>query len=273
MCEFCHQHGEGEKWYLRADNYATDLLHDMRRRKYIRHFFETPERLNRSIALLDDLNRLPAYVRSVVRPTLINRQKRKHYGQVLPLEDVEKIFDFITSVVRLPCICRKAGKGEEHRYCYGLSIEPGDDTEMGRVLRSISADYLNGPHTAGLEVISKTEALQQFRELEKKKMMHSVWTFMTPFIGGICNCDLDCMALKAVHKNYPVMFRAEYIAAVISDRCSGCKACLKACYFGALDFDQSTNTIIIDPLKCYGCGICRSFCREEAIYLQERVWA
>ena len=26
MCEFCHKHGEGKKWYLQAQNYAEDRL-------------------------------------------------------------------------------------------------------------------------------------------------------------------------------------------------------------------------------------------------------
>jgi len=273
MCEFCHQHGEGKKWYLRSENYATDLLSDLRRRNYVHHFFKNPERLGRNMTLLDDLNRLPSFVQAVVKPILINRQKRRHYGQVMPVEEIEKIFGFINSVVRLPCICRKVSMGSEQRYCYGLSMEPGEDTEMGRLLRSIDADYLNGPDTAGFEVVSKEEALQQFRELEQQKMVHSVWTFLTPFIGGICNCDLNCMAMKAMHKTYPVMFPAEYTAVVSLDICSGCRACLKSCQFGAIGFDQATEKAFIDSRKCFGCGVCRVFCKEEAIYLQERLEA
>ena len=33
------------------------------------------------------------------------------------------------------------------------------------------------------------------REHEKEGLCHTVWTFQTPFIGGICNCDrADCLA-------------------------------------------------------------------------------
>jgi hypothetical protein len=35
MCEFCHKHGEGQKWYLQAHNYSEDLLSDLRRRKFV----------------------------------------------------------------------------------------------------------------------------------------------------------------------------------------------------------------------------------------------
>ena len=149
MCEFCHQHGEGKKWYLQAENYAQDLLGDLNRRKYIHHFFENPGRL-------------------------------------------------------------------------------------------------------------------------EKNMIHSVWTFVTPFIGGICNCDLNCMAMRATGNAYPVMFRAEFLAKVDIEACNGCQACLKACHFGAISYRLSDEKASIDPLKCYGCGICRVYCRKDALSLIER---
>ena len=48
MCEFCHQHGEGKKWYLQAKNYSDDLLSDVRRRKFIEDFVSHPEELSRA---------------------------------------------------------------------------------------------------------------------------------------------------------------------------------------------------------------------------------
>ena len=270
MCEFCHQHGEGEKWYLRAEHYAADLLSDLERREYITHFFRDTDRLGKNVARLDTLNRLPAFVQAVVKPWLVNRQKRTHYGQVLPLEDIEKILGFTNSVVRLPCICRHVTMGSEQRYCYGLSMEPGDDTTMGRLIRSIGADYLTGPHTSGLETLTKDDALEQFKEIDRQGMIHSVWTFMTPFIGGICNCDLNCLAMRAMSKSYPVMFRSEYLATVNPELCSGCQACLKTCQFKAMRVNLKDNKVVIEQESCYGCGLCRTACREVAITLTER---
>jgi len=45
MCEFCHKHGEGEKWYLQAKNYAEELLGDPKRVKFIEEFFADPMRM------------------------------------------------------------------------------------------------------------------------------------------------------------------------------------------------------------------------------------
>jgi len=271
MCEFCVKHGEGEKWYLKAENYSEDLLSDLRRRKYIADFLNHPEKLEKKVASLDDLNKLPKFVRNVVKPILINREKKIHFGQVIPIEDVEKIFEFVNSIVRLPCICRKISLGEGKRYCYALSMVPSDESELGQIIRSISADYLNGPDTSSLENVPKEVALQQFKEMEKKGLFHSAWTFITPFIGSLCNCDHDCMAIKATkYKSFPVMFRAEYVAEVNPELCNGCQNCMRVCQFGALRYSMPNEKVDVDPLECYGCGICRSSCEKNAIALNDR---
>jgi len=271
MCQFCHQHGEGKKWYLKAENYAEHLLSDIKRSKYIQHFFQDPQRLKDRIDLLDTLNRMPGFVQAVIKPAILGRMKKMHHGQVLPYEDVKEIFSFVNSVVRLPCICRQASLGTEERFCYGLSMVPAESSKLKTLVEAVGADYLTGPNVEGLETVSKEEALKQFKELEKKSLFHSVWTFMTPFIGGICNCDHDCMAMKAtVKKSLPVMFRAEYIAVLEPDLCNGCRSCIKACQFGAISFSLAREKIIIDPMLCYGCGVCRVHCRNDAITLADR---
>jgi len=271
MCQFCHQHGEGKKWYLKAENYAEDLLNDIKRSKYIEHFFKDPQRLKDRMELLDTLNRMPGFVQAVIKPAIIGRMKKMHFGQVLPIEDVEEIFGFVNSVVRLPCICRQASLGTEERYCYGLSMVPAEQSNLKGIVEAVGADYLTGPNVKGLETVPKDEVLEQFRELENKSLIHSVWTFVTPFIGGICNCDRDCMALKAtVMKSLPVMVKAEYVAQVEPELCSGCRNCISACQFGAISFSLARKKVAIELQSCYGCGVCRSHCIKKAITLIDR---
>jgi ferredoxin len=70
-----------------------------------------------------------------------------------------------------------------------------------------------------------------------------VWTFVAPFIGGICNCDRsDCGAMQAtVTSGFPVMFRAEYVAEVNPDLCNGCRQCMRVCQFGAIGYSAATR--------------------------------
>ena len=269
MCQFCHTHGEGEKWYLQARNYSEDLLSDLRRREMIANFFRYPEKVAQGVRMLRMLDWLPASLSSAVGRTIGNRQKPRHFGQVVPIEDIEKILEMTTSVVRLACICRKNILGKEERYCYGVSLGP----QGGALAQFIDGlgSFVTGPETAGLEIVSKEEVLEAFRSYEREGLCHTVWTFETPFIGGICNCNSrDCLAMQALSHQTPVFFRAEYVMEFKDEQCSGCQRCIKVCPFDALVYREDQRRVWVNPLKCYGCGICRSVCSGGALVLKER---
>jgi NAD-dependent dihydropyrimidine dehydrogenase PreA subunit len=271
MCEFCHQHGEGKKWYLNASNYAEDLMSDLRRRHFITRMFENPGHLRRGERALTALDILPDFLWKNVRTRITEKQKVRHFGQVVPIEDVERILALTTSVVRLACICRHASFGKEQRYCFGLSMGP-DGGDIARLMREIDASYLVGPETGGLESMSMTEALARVRETEREGNCHTVWTFLTPFLAGLCNCSLPgCYAMKATvsHKT-PIFFRGEYVAAVDPEKCSGCGQCVEICPFKAFEPWKKKAKAAVDASKCYGCGICRSVCARAAIALADR---
>jgi len=269
MCQFCQEHGEGKKWYLQAKNYSEDLLSDLERRKLIVNFFSHPEALPNTIAQLEQVSQSPDFIRAVMTPERSNRQKKSHFGQVLPIEDVERIFSFVTSVVRMACYCRQSVTGPEQRYCYAVSLAP-QGGEFTKILRGIDASYLTGPDTAGLETLNKDEALASLHEHEQEGMCHTVWLYAAPFIGSICNCDADCGALRLAKYGMQMMFRAEYVAQVTPELCNGCRECMRICPFGAVRHSVALQKVLIDPRQCHGCGICRTSCPKDAITLYER---
>jgi MinD superfamily P-loop ATPase len=114
--------------------------------------------------------------------------------------------------------------------------------------------------------------LNLLKEWETEGLVHTVWTFGTPFIAGICNCDRsDCMAMLAtVGRGVQLMFRAEFVAAVDEDLCTGCRSCMRVCQFGAIGYSADRRKIVIDASRCYGCGLCRAVCPQEAITLKDR---
>jgi NAD-dependent dihydropyrimidine dehydrogenase PreA subunit len=270
MCEFCHKHGDGKKWYLQARNYSADLLSDLRRQEIVREVLLTSKTLTEGFRGLDRLERAPAFVQRAVKGWVTRRQKRDHFGQVVPIEDVEEILGFVNSVVQVPCICRYINTHQEAGYCYGVTVNGGD--EWRRILARDPGQPTDGPDFSDVQQVDAQDALRQLREHEKEGLCHTVWTFGTPFIGGLCNCDrVDCLAMQAtVQRGVSVFFRAEYVAELDPDLCTGCRSCMRLCQFGAIGYSALNKRAFVDPRACYGCGVCRTACSQGALRLRAR---
>lgn len=268
MCEFCTQHGDGKKWYLEASNYASDLESDLERRGYMVDFVTAfDRRMSRNIKLLDVVMASPRPIRRAVRAVTARGQKRDHFGQPVPIEDCERILDIASSIVQLPCVCRHFAKRPERGYCLAITVNPAD----GALAEAFSG-YADGPDASKFQRLTKDEALAVLRRCETEGLMHSIWTFKTPFISAICNCDLGsgCMAMKTtVDYGLQVMWKGEYVAAVDAGTCVACGACLERCPLSAIGSDASRRAVV-DQHACYGCGTCRSACKKGSISLSER---
>lgn len=259
MCEFCVQHGDGQKWYLAMKNYSRELLERDHRMEYMAEFANTFEqRIPAALDRLESLSRSP--FRFLAKPLLTRHQKLNHYGQVVPIEEIEQILMQMDGIARLPCVCRRVTAGrKEARYCFALTAHP----KLAEMLDD----------SFSLEYLSPEEAITTIRGLDQDGLIHTVWTFKTPFIGSICNCDQDCIAYRICHaRNYlPLMFKAEHVAHVSPDGCNGCRSCMQQCQFGAIHFSVANEKVEIDPQQCYGCGVCRAACPLNAITLNPRV--
>jgi Pyruvate/2-oxoacid:ferredoxin oxidoreductase delta subunit len=271
MCEFCHQHGDGKKWYLKAEHYSEELLDKLGGRRFLGEFLPTYGQLKAAEveAGFQKAVQSPAWLRKLIYYFQERRQRRDHFGQVVPLEDLAKIMDLTTSIVRIPCICRKMNKGANNaEYCFGFGL---DAEKMLDMKEAIMKTFQMGPDDAHFDRLSKEEALELLRGFEKQGLVHTIWTFKTPFIGGLCNCDrADCLAMLCDRYDFHAFFRAEYVAAVRQEDCTGCQSCKPLCQFGAIGFSVMDQKTFIDPRRCYGCGICRTACEMNAIELTPR---
>jgi len=269
MCEFCVQHGEGKTWYLQARNYGLDLASDVKRRRFVAEFFNDFDREKAAdLRNLERLRRAPRVVQWLVRGWVTRRMKAQHFGQVLPIEDVREVFAIANHVVRTPCVCRGVTRGDKDaRYCLGVSVSP-----KAIAFSDVHSSYAAGPEAQGLERLDPEAALQLMAEFERQGLVHSVWTFLTPFIAGICNCDRsDCLAMVAtVGHDVKVMFKAEHVARMDWDLCRGCRSCMRQCQFGAIGFSAAASKCVIDQTRCWGCGVCRAACSSDAISLIPR---
>lgn len=279
MCEFCTEHGEGKKWYLQMKNYADELLQQelsanqkdvvnvSTRLKWNNRFWEYFV-----MPAIDGISRMPdaeadAPTDAEPPPTqpseeeLLARRKVEHFGQVLPIEDVERVIDMVDSITRMPCGCRFFTTGKtDKRYCFGFGVDKWGI--LGKFPDSASS----------LEVLEKEDAKSIFREYDREGLMHSIWTGVTPCVIGLCNCDHDCGAYRGYieMRGSPTFFRAEYVCRTDWDECTGCKSCISQCQFGAMFYSSALAKVHIDPTRCFGCGVCRAVCPTDAIALIPR---
>ena len=258
MCEFCVKHGGGRKWYLAMENYSRELLHQDGRIGYMSYFANTfEERIPRRLDQLEKLSRLPFH--SIAKQFLTRKQKQDHFGQIIPMEDLEHILAQMDGVFRLACPCRRVTTGNKNaRYCYGLMADP-------QLAAEVDDSY-------SLEVITSAEAIESIRSLDEEGLFHSIWTFKTPYIGAVCNCDQDCIAYRVTYSRgyFQIMFRGEYVARVDFDACNGCRNCMRQCHFGAIRYSAADKKVKIDVRQCFGCGVCRAVCQNDAITLYAR---
>ncbi len=268
MCRFCVEHGDGKRWYLQAENYAADLESDLARRGYVVSFISDFDSNKRKIrAGLSALRALPTPLAAPLRERASKAMQRNHFGQPVPIEECEKILGMATSVVRIPCLCRGQRRSDEG-VCLVTTVRPVDD-----VLAEGWASYADGPDVATLERLTPTTALALLRDCERRGLCHTVWTFITPFIAAICNCDLSsgCMAMNLqLNHDIKVMWKGEWVARLAEERCTACGACVETCPFGAIAPPADGGPVAYDETACWGCGICRAVCPTDALTLADR---
>ena len=247
MCEFCHKHGEGKKWYLQAQNYSEDLLSDARRKEFIERFFTDTRSLKKDVRRLEALARAPKPVRDMVTGAVSEGRRKSHFGQVVPIEDIGRIFEFTNSVVRVACICRHVTLGKEKRYCYGVSLGPNGG-KMAEILRGLDGSFLNGPHTAGLEISRPRRGPRPHpRSRARGALPHRV---DLPHPLHRRHLQLRPGRLPG-HAHHRDARRSADVPGRIRrpadpDLCTGCRQCMRVCQFGALAYSASDKKVRVD---------------------------
>jgi len=196
MCEFCLEHGEGRKWYLEAKNYGLDLASDINRQQAFQKFSKKLTGSGKDFhQQMEQLENAPSFVRRLMTWKTVRTMKKFHYGQIVPIEDVERIFGLVNQIIRTSCLCRKALTGEEKRYCYGVSMGPGDG-KLKEIFHEIAPGFSGSPDPKGNEVVTKEEAFEidTHRVLQQNTAMD--------YTDFLLNC-LSKLPQQAVGAPYP----------------------------------------------------------------------
>ncbi len=268
MCYWCEQYGGGhERWFFNAANYAR-RLYKIRREEAEASGAEANPQVAGGMGVVGR-----DYMEAQARGDheTVDRMKREaeqrawqvHFGQVVTREDLDRIIDMIYPIGLMTCACRRSMRGlpdEENFTCVGMG--PG----------MYKWERWPDTYRGGMNFLTPEEAKHVFDVLNRRGLVHTLFTFGTPYLAGICNCDYpDCGAVRnSVDLGVRVLWKGHEVAEIDADRCNGCGLCVRRCQFGALSFSASTLKAYIDPFKCYGCGLCRNPCKPDAIEMVER---
>lgn len=129
--------------------------------------------------------------------------------------------------------------------------------------------------------VSKEACKQIVLRTDREGLMH-IGTLRTEGAGlfGFCNCCTCCCfplrssSLLDSDRVYP---RVHYVAEKDDEGCTHCGICIKRCQYGAFSRDErrvvavkgkERKAVVLDPSRCYGCGLCRTACPKDCIRMQ-----
>jgi len=268
MCDWCEQYGGGyERWYFNPANYAR-RLYKIRKEEAEAAGAEANPQVAGGMSIvgreflelldkgdMEEVNRIKQQAEAAAWVT--------HFGQVITLDEALKIADIMYPISLITCACRRSMSGapnEENFVCMGMG--PG----------MYKWERWPDTYRGGVHFLSPDEAKEVLTKVNKRGLVHTIFTFGTPYFGGLCNCDYpDCAAIRTVvDLGIRMLWKGHHVARINEELCNGCASCVHRCQFKALSFVPSRNKAYIDQFQCFGCGNCASECDQEAITLLER---
>lgn len=283
MCRHCVKFGDGNKWYLNPKNFSDEVIHgELTKLKMedimvgqllgvkgtIQEVMTTAQRFKYDIGFGENIDMvfpdLDDDMAKTMREGLPDLMDKAVGGQVIPLEDAEKIIDLNEGdIFVLPCICRKYYGGKEKMCC--MFLRPAAKP----LQENLSWDTPN-------KMVSKEEAKKMLREFDKEGLFHGIFWCPAPIPTMLCNCEYPvCIALRArLHYNIVDTYRkGEYASFIDPNKCDGCNGlpkCQPICSFGALKYSPTSGKVNVNQMQCWGCGVCRIACPNDAITLIAR---
>ena len=268
MCIWCERYADGyQRWYFNPASYARKL-YKIRREETEALGAEANPQAAGGMALLtrgflEALDRNDHEAVAKMKHDVEQIAWTTHFGQVVPLEDILKVIDMIYPIALMTCACRRSMLGipdEENFTCMGMG--PG----------MYKWERWPDTYRGGIQFLTPDEAKDVVTKLNKRGLVQTLFTFGTPYLAGICNCDYpDCSAIRTtIDYGIHFLWKGHHVARVDNELCNGCASCIHRCQFKALSFSATQNKAYIDLFQCFGCGLCVSECPQDAITMVER---
>ena len=279
MCDLCMKHGAGGKWYLNAEHYSNSIVEKYNLRDFLmeqyRNFEQIPVRKVHGFNAvgLGYKLRIPIIGRIVKRtaekmlhstkPPTNPFKAEGHIGQVVPLEDAIAILETCAAepIIEKNCMCRYMSRGIKDACCINFGVMSEIIDKLPRFIPEKDKYFL-----------TRAQAVERFRRHNRKGYIGTIWFGPFPYINNLCSCESpECAGIRPrIDYGIKSIYKAEYIVHHHAQDCTGCRACVSLCQFGAIEYNHSLKRITIDHERCFGCGVCRHACKHEALHLIPR---
>ncbi|MBN1533586.1 MAG: 4Fe-4S binding protein [Spirochaetes bacterium] len=273
------KHGAGGKWYLNARHYSNEIVEKYNLRDFLMEQYTNFEQMQvRPVMGFNGVGlgyrvRIPIIGRIIkgfaermltsTNPPTNPFRAEGHIGQVVPLEDAVAILEHCAAepIIEKNCMCRFMSRGIEEACCINFGVMSEIIDKLPRFIPEKEKYHL-----------TRREAVERITAHNKKGYIGTIWFGPFPYINNLCSCaSPECAGIRPrVDYGIKSIFKAEYVIEAHADKCTGCRACISLCQFGALSWSWTLKRVIVDQEKCYGCGVCRHACKHGALSLIPR---
>ena len=256
MCEFCSKH-KRKKWFLDPDSYNEKLLENKKRKNVLQKIAKGWEYYMRDAEQLARLSRTPV-IGSLSRSYINNQIKYEHAGQVVSLGDALQIIDLADNHVVFECACRKLVGLRDKMCCVNLGP-----------MKELSTRISEKKHEFDVP-----ELKLKVKEWAHEGLFPQVLYATAPYPIALCMCERKyCVSAKYrfIFGYQTSLLKGHEVAVADPTRCK-CEAfpCITRCQFGAMYVDRYDRKVVVDPTRCFGCGLCAVECKFNAISLKNR---
>jgi ferredoxin len=175
---------------------------------------------------------------------------------VLPMEQAIEILQKSTSFALTDCLCRS-----HYQRCK-------NPLEVCLMLNDAADKYVKEGRAKNISIEEAEAVLSQ---ANARGLVHLTLYEPDHDVYALCSCCACCCHDLQLLKSYgrkDLIGRSEYIARTDPTTCTDCGKCTERCVFEARTWDDDRLRCSID--KCYGCGLCVTYCPADAIVLERK---